>query len=54
MENQSAIGKANILSDTLIIDGFTENNLNIRFTFTDQLKNTVTGNYNGPYNEYNL
>lgn len=54
MENQSAIGKANILSDTLIIDGFTEKNLNIRFTFTDQLKNTVTGNYNGPYNEYNL
>lgn len=54
IENQSAVGKANILSDTLIINGFTEKNITFSYKFTDQLKNTVSGSFNGPYYDKNL
>lgn len=50
--NGSAAGKANILSESLTIDKYDEKNISLTFTFTDQLNNTVTGEYNGGYEIY--
>lgn len=49
LSNQSSTGKANIISDTLTIDNISEGNISLSFKFSDQLKNTITGSYNGPY-----
>lgn len=49
LSNQSSTGKANVISDTLTINNISEDNISISFKFSDQLKNTITGSYNGPY-----
>lgn len=50
--NGSTAGKANILSESLTIDRFDDNGISFSFVFTDQLDNTVTGEYDGIYYMY--
>ncbi len=47
--NNSVIGKANILSDTLHIHSCTTDSISLSFSFNDQLGNIVAGNYSGRY-----
>lgn len=42
-------GKANILSGTLNLNTFTNEEVDASFNMTDQLKNTVEGYFDGPY-----
>lgn len=45
----SAIGKANILADSISVKSITQTSLSMRFAITDQLGNKIQGSYSGPY-----
>ena len=47
--NNSAIGKANVVEGSAVIESIDDKSLNMTFTFIDQLGNEVVGYYEGPY-----
>ena len=47
--NSSAVGKANVVEGSALIESIDDKLLNMTFTFIDQLGNEVVGRYEGPY-----
>ena len=47
--NSSAVGKANVVEGSAVIESIDNKSLNMTFTFIDQLGNEVVGRYEGPY-----
>lgn len=47
--NNSAIGKANVVEGSAVIESIDDESLNMSFMFVDQLGNEVVGYYEGPY-----
>lgn len=47
--NSSAVGKANVVEGSAVIESIDDKLLNMTFTFIDQLGNEVVGRYEGPY-----
>lgn len=45
----SAIGKANVVADSVSINAVTDESLSLAFFLTDQLGNKLAGSYSGPY-----
>ena len=47
--NSSAMGKANVVEGSAVIESIDDKSLNMTFTFVDQLGYEVVGYYEGPY-----
>lgn len=53
MRSGSSVGRANILGGKAVIKEIADGTLTAEFQFTDQLKNTVSASYSGPYSTKN-